>query len=169
MKERWKPVVGAARYSVSDMGRVMGPGRKGQGPSIITPVLRSEYLRISIGRKNFSIHKMVLEAFLGPAPTGKDRCAHWNGNKSDNRLVNLRWASAKENSDDGLRLGEWRGAKTFFVGEKHPAAKLSHKHTKEIIELYKSGKFSQAAISKKFGVSQSLISMITLGKIWKNV
>jgi hypothetical protein len=34
---------------------------------------------------------MVLEAFVGPAPSRKHHPAHLNGDEQDNRLENLAW------------------------------------------------------------------------------
>lgn len=45
------------------------------------------------------IHKLVLEAFVGERPSGMQAC-HGNGDKTDNRLVNLRWDTVKANHRD---------------------------------------------------------------------
>jgi len=50
------------------------------------------------------VHTLVALAFLGPKPFKHDVC-HWNGIKTDNRLVNLRYATRKENEADKLRHG----------------------------------------------------------------
>ena len=38
-----------------------------------------------------SIHRLVLETFVGACPEGME-AQHWNDNRGDNRLENLRWA-----------------------------------------------------------------------------
>lgn len=47
--------------------------------------------------KHYRVHRLVLEAFIGPCPSDKSECHHINGNRSDNRVNNLLWASRKEN------------------------------------------------------------------------
>ena len=59
-----------------------------------------EYLVVFIPyRKECSIHRLVAEAFL-PKPLGATEVDHIDGNKSNNRVENLRWVSHKENSNN---------------------------------------------------------------------
>jgi hypothetical protein len=53
-------------------------------------------------------------AFVGPRPEDRE-IAHWNGDRADNRLVNLRYATKSENALDRVRHG--------CVGDKHPSWK----------------------------------------------
>ena len=46
--------------------------------------------------KNIKVHHAVLEAWGFPRPKGYE-CDHINGNKADNRLVNLEWVTHDEN------------------------------------------------------------------------
>lgn len=54
-----------------------------------------------------TVHRLVLEAFIGPRPPGMYGC-HNNGNPTDNRLRNLRWATPRENVADMHRHGTSR-------------------------------------------------------------
>ena len=47
-------------------------------------------------RKNYTIHRLVALAFI-PNPQNKKTINHINGNKLDNRVENLEWATEKEN------------------------------------------------------------------------
>ena len=50
------------------------------------------------------VHRLVLEAFVGPCPDKKE-CCHNNGNSLDNRLTNLRWDTRRANCLDSALHG----------------------------------------------------------------
>lgn len=50
------------------------------------------------------VHRLVLEAFVGPCPEGME-ALHGNAIRNDNRLCNLRWDTKSENSQDRVRHG----------------------------------------------------------------
>ena len=53
--------------------------------------------------KNFYVHDLVLTAFVGPRPTAEHEACHRNGERSDNRLGNLRWGTVQENAEERRR------------------------------------------------------------------
>ncbi len=98
--ERWLPVVGWEDiYQVSDMGRVRRLGSKpkrntvgGQGYDVVS-LSRN-------GRSySFTVHRLVLEAFVGPCPTGHET-RHIDDNRANPSLRNLEWATPKRNGQD---------------------------------------------------------------------
>ena len=119
MTERWKPVPGLeSSYDVSDQGRVKSkarPVRRGSGlwqkPDLILKPGKSIDGRPFVilpngqgGWKPYYIHRLVLKAFVGPCPSGMEAC-HNNGDRTDNRLVNLRWDTKSANAFDRVRHG----------------------------------------------------------------
>ena len=59
-----------------------------------------EYLSVTIPyRKSCSIHRLVAEAFI-PKPLEATEVDHINGNKTNNRVENLRWVTHKENTNN---------------------------------------------------------------------
>lgn len=55
------------------------------------------YPSVCVSRKFRTIHRMVAQAFLGPAPGGATDVNHINGDRSDNRVENLEWATRSQN------------------------------------------------------------------------
>lgn len=58
---------------------------------------RHEYYGVHYRGKNYKIHRLICEAFHGPAPKDKPVVIHINENALDNRPENLRWGTQKEN------------------------------------------------------------------------
>lgn len=122
--ESWLPVPGyEGLYEVSDAGRVrsltrtvMRTGAKGGGRAqtrrgaLLTPIRQNSngHLQVRLSKdsvvKGLSIHCLVLEAFVGPRPTGY-HALHANDVPNDNRLENLRWGTPAENAQDAIRNG----------------------------------------------------------------
>lgn len=50
------------------------------------------------------VHRLVLEAFVGPCPEGQQAC-HADDDKANNSLINLRWDSPSANAADMRRNG----------------------------------------------------------------
>lgn len=71
---------------------------------------RKLYSTVKINGHTTGVHRMVLEAWVGPCPNGFE-ADHINGDSQDNRVENLRWLDIVEN----------RGR----PGEDHNMAKLS--------------------------------------------
>jgi len=95
-QEIWKDI-GIEKYAVSNMGNVRGQ----DGIRILKPFGNGGgYMCVNIYnlsiRKAISIHKLVMEAFVGERPIGYE-IDHINRNRSDNRLENLRYCSSSEN------------------------------------------------------------------------
>ena len=108
------------------------------------------------------VHTLVLNAFEGNKPTD-NVCRHLNGNPLDNRPVNLRWGTAKENTADSILHGT---AVCLRHGENAVASKLTLQDVLSIREQYKNGR-SQNELAVAFSVSQRHISDIVNGKTWK--
>lgn len=134
--ETWRPVPGCPGYEVSDHGRVRSVDRMirypdGRAPyrvagRIKTLRVNDDYGHLAVNLSVSGVatrplvHGLVLEAFVGPCPTGLEAC-HNNGDASDNRIENLRWDTPSENQRDRVRHGR-----------HHNAAKTHCKHGHEL-------------------------------------
>ena len=55
------------------------------------------YYGIVYRGRNYKIHRLVCEAFHGPAPTDKHLVIHLDEDATNNRPNNLKWGTQKEN------------------------------------------------------------------------
>lgn len=116
-------------------------------------------------KKQFSIHQLVLSAFVGLCPVGKE-CRHLNSVRTDNRLCNLEWGTRKENHHDAILLGTHQGLKN--KGENHPQAKLDNEDIRDIRRMSHDG-ISDWLIGRAFGVCRTIINRIKNRKHWQQV
>lgn len=170
--EEWRPVVGyEGRYEVSDLGRVRSldsitPDRNGMmrrhRGRILSIAVGNRYPHINIRKdattdETLKIHRMVLDAFVGPRPLGQE-CRHLDGNSQNCRLSNLAWGTHSENIEDCFAHG------CYAMGERNPAAKLSDAAAQEIVRLRKTTSLSGAALGKLFGLHKSTVLRICAGE-----
>lgn len=130
---------------------------------------RTGYLRAALfdgsgNQRRILVHHLVLQAFVGPRPLGMNGL-HWNGNKADCRVENLRWGTPIENWEDRRRHGKDRNAPK---GESHPMAKLKREQVLDILRLHGTGEAIRT-LAQQFGVSCGHIRGITTGKYWKHL
>lgn len=165
--EIWKPLVGFEdRYEISNMGRVWSIARP--HPAVKTGCFVAGakdirgYLRMRIGSKTYPISRLVLQTFVGPPAKGQHHAAHFNGDRSDNRLENLRWSSRKENADDKKRHG------TYWIGTAHKAAKLTAEQVGEIRSLRRQG-WPWEELSRRFGVGVMTVCAAGIGQTYSDL
>ena len=107
-EEVWKPIPSKPGYEASSLGRIRSKTqltpytrknmqgkisyypRKGK---ILAQVEDGGYLKCHLGW----VHRLVGEAFLGPAPEGCTEINHISEDKKDNRPENLEWCDHSYN------------------------------------------------------------------------
>lgn len=129
---------------------------------ILKPHIKNGYLAVNLYKdgkcKHHYIHRLVARAFL-PNPHNLPEVNHKNCNKHDNRVVNLERCNRKQNLQHSYDNGLNR------TGSKHGCHKLTEK---EVIQI-KTSSISQKELALKYRVSQSTISAIKTGRLWKEV
>ena len=120
-------------------------------------------LKLSINGKSYQkrLSALMLETFWGPRPEGMFAC-HNNGDINDNRLLNLRWDTPKENSADRERHGN------TARGERGGNSKVKTDDVHEMIKLRSLG-WTFLAIGRKFGICKQQSMRIIKGESWSHV
>lgn len=166
--ERWKTIPFAPSYEVSDFGRV----RRVAGGQGARPMLRKQDLehtgyyrvRLSEGgqRMRVSVHRTVLLAFRGEPPTPTHQAAHRDGDKTNNRLSNLRWATCRENILDKQIHG------TQARGETQGRAKLTEADVRAI-RAHPQYYHCTRDLARLYGVCGQTIRRVRSGEMWQHV
>jgi hypothetical protein len=94
--ETYLPIPGWPNYEVSNLGNV-----RNKSGRVLRPFTKAHsYLAVDLhheqAMKRAYVHRLVLEAFVGPCPAGCE-ASHANDIPTDNRLANLKWASHSHN------------------------------------------------------------------------
>lgn len=165
MTEIFKPVPGYNHYEVSNLGRVRSLSRvvpcgKGWTRTVRTRILKSRvnasgyesvWLTEKGKRTAFTVHTLVLMAFVGPS--NGLQCCHGDGDPLNNKLSNLRWDTPKANSADRLAHGTY-------------GFKITEMDVHDIRALYSTGNYTQAQVGAMFGIKQPQVSEIVNKKSW---
>lgn len=178
--ERWLPVVGhEGAYEVSDLGRIWSIPREVGGPygprfargrmrSLVTD--HYGYRGVTLGHAaKAKVHVLVARAFLGDPPgsigtrDGNYQVNHINGDKADNRLVNLEWTTRQENTDHAAATG------LTARGGAKPNSLLSPAAVREIRRLRTEDRLDYAALGTRYGVSKGTIGKVLRGETWAHV
>lgn len=174
INEIWKPIPGFVGYEVSSIGRVRSfwdySTGNGRGARVLVEhhklmrlaTTKAGYQRVMLGRFNARsqqfVHRLVLMAFIGDCPDGMCAC-HNNGNRTDNRIDNLRWDTFSENSKDVVSHGNHKSGRGI---QKN--AKLDEDAVREIRATI--GQVPSRFFAEAYGCSRQLVDMVRRGEIW---
>lgn len=104
MEEIWKDIEEyAGLYQVSNLGRV----KRIKSDRVLTGCKNTGgYIQVHLSKNNVVsnklIHRLVAEAFI-PKSENKPQVNHIDEDKTNNRVDNLEWSTAKDNLNHGTR------------------------------------------------------------------
>lgn len=154
--EIWKDIIGfESLYEVSNYGQI----RNVKTLRILKFHLETKgYLGISLRKNNkskrFAVHRLVAIAFI-PNPENKPEVNHKDGDKQNNRVDNLEWATAKENTNHSINTGLRKTKLSFEIAEQI---------RKEFVPF----KMTRQQLAIKYKVSLGTVKDIVRNVIWKN-
>ncbi len=178
LPEEWRPVVGyEGWYSVSCLGRVRRDRASNMTDAgyIMKPSLKKHgYLQVILSKdsqqKTFRLHKLVMEAFVGPYPAGME-IHHKDYDRTNNTLTNLSYVTRLENARYTVESGRYNKDHgkhgKHRVGIDHWKAKVTEDDVRAIRQL--EGKLTHKEISRLYGVSQYTIFAIIRRKTWRHI
>lgn len=109
----------------------------------------------------YRVHRLVAQAFI-PNPENKPEVNHINGDKTDNRVENLEWATSQENQVHAVAvLGKG-------FGEDHGMSEITEQTAHRICSMFVMG-YQNKRISELLGVTVRIVSGIRRGITWKHV
>lgn len=171
MSEIWKPVLGyEGLYEVSNLGRVRSyheSTRRRRAPfHYLSPGNVRGYRQLILckdGEKRVGlVHRLVAEAFLGPAPIGTPQINHRDFNKSNNRPENLEWVTQTENNRYSAAVIPRNRGETNH-------SKLTETQVREMRRRYAAGGVTQQQLADELGVSNVTCNLIIRRIKWRHV
>lgn len=167
--EEWKKIAGYNDYLVSNNGRIKSlerlvPMPMGGFRKCIEKILKPRigihgYYYVNLANENaiksMCIHKIVALSFI--ENPGNKRCVnHKDGNKLNNKVSNLEWATHGENNQHAYDTGLKTGAAKGKLGHLNPTSKKVAQYSLrgDLITVFA----SQGEAERKTGILQGNIS-----------
>ncbi len=104
--EKWKKVTRNSSYEISSIGRMRRPSKSGRILKCCSNTNGYRAIDLEGGGRQY-VHRLVLEAFRGGCPVGKE-CNHIDGDKANNRIENLEWVTHSENILHAFKRQPWK-------------------------------------------------------------
>jgi hypothetical protein len=149
-------------------GRVLKPTKDNKG-----------YLRVGLTINGKlctkKVHRLIAQTFISNT-LNKPFVNHINGIKNDNRVENLEWVTAKENTKHAIENG------LFYFNTSEQSININTKkgslngmsilNEQEVIEIrkkFKPRKYTRKMLSLEYNVTENCIKDIIIRKSWKHI
>lgn len=166
----WREITDWPAYEVSSDGRVRRV-RQSKGAvagRVLRPLLNrtTGYLSVNLSdrprSKRIDIHRLVAFAFIGQPPTIGHLVAHNDGNRINNAVSNLRWATQAEN------LHDCRAHGTAPIGSRNPGALINETDVRAIRRMKLLG-IPRPLIAEGYGLHKRSVFKILANSSWEHV
>lgn len=165
--ERWETIEGFPNYMISSESRVLNKSTLRMKSICFNKRFKFRYVRLhKDGHSvNVPIYRLKAIAFI-PNPLNKREVNHKYGDRLDEDLSALEWATPKENMKHSFDTGLAKGQ--FKKGTDHQFAKLSIVDIYSIRSLRESG-MKYADIGKIYGITADHAHRVAKRKQHANV
>lgn len=155
---QWNSIPSFPDYAASKCGkiaRITAYRRKQAVPYLKTQFIDAHgYSIVGIGGNNRKVHKLVCEAWRGPAHGEHIYCCFLDGNRRNVCVENLIWATM--------------AMKTDLINTNSPNIKLDMDKARRIRKVFsEQGEDCVEHLAAAFGVSPSTVMCVVKGKTWK--
>lgn len=169
MQEIWESVNGyEGLYEVSNLGRVRSLKRATTSGVVLKQTVKHGYMHVCLSKEGKpstkSVHRLVAEAFIAN-PMDKPVVNHLDGDKTNNAVSNLEWATYSENELHSYMVLGKKPSRPWAGKPRKFARKLSDADAIAIID----SKRPSRELAAEFGVSKTTILNIMKRKIYMEV
>lgn len=153
--------VGFDKYCACSTGQIYSI-RSG---SYLQPVLQSTgYMQVTLSqdgtRKNFSVHRLIAMAYM-EIPEGSDIVNHKDGNKQNNKLLNLEWCTQQENVHHAILTG-------LRKGTRNPDRSLDDETAHCVCKLIQDS-WRNKDIAETLEISSQIVANIRFGRDYQEI
>jgi hypothetical protein len=166
-----RPIPGFSKYAASEDGSIWSYRHSYRYKNRRWKQLKANpqeggYLRVFLRDHGTTstvyVHRLILLTFVGPCPEGMEVC-HIDGNRSNNRLSNLRYDTRTGNHSDKRNHG------TQPMGSRVWIAKLTEVDVVEARRQHRRGAATTAELAERYHVTTSVMYKAIRGDTWKHI
>ncbi|GGB62769.1 hypothetical protein GCM10011316_38330 [Roseibium aquae] len=166
----WRIIPDWPAYEVSSEGRVrrMRQSKGAKAGRVLRPSLNMQTGYVSVclcerpRSKRIDVHRLVALTFLGRPPSAHHLVAHNDGDRTNNAVGNLRWATQAENLADCTLHG------TALKGSRNPASVITEIDVRAIRRMKIAG-IPRPLIAEGYGLHKRSVFKILARSSWEHV
>ena len=166
----WRSIPDWPAYEASSDGRIrrVRPSTGAVPGRVLRPLLNKKTGYVSVclcehaRSKRVDVHRLVALAFHDRPPSARHLVAHNDGNRTNNKSNNLRWATQAENA------GDCRVHGTALIGSKNPSTCITEIDVRAIRRMKAAG-IPSPVIAAGYGLHKRSVFRILAKSSWGHV